>query len=81
MGGGLANADATVNYACKRPYFADTGGGESKLVKIYRRPLWLAPKIENIFYVLLSSTLIYFTYIVVLLFNPHLNNNIYHFLT
>ena len=70
MGGGLANANATVNCACKRPHFTDAGGagGESKLVKIYGRPLWLAPKIENIFYVLLSLTLIYFTYIVVLLF-------------
>ena len=26
-GGGLANADATVNFACTRPYVADTGEG------------------------------------------------------
>ena len=25
--GGLANADACVNFACKRPNFADVGGG------------------------------------------------------
>ena len=27
---GLANADATVNFACKRPYFADTGEAAKK---------------------------------------------------
>ena len=26
-GGGLANADACVNFACKRPKFTDVGGG------------------------------------------------------
>ena len=28
-GGGLANADATVNFACTRPYVADTGEGSN----------------------------------------------------
>ena len=32
--GGFPNADATVNFACKMPLFADGGGGGSKMTKI-----------------------------------------------
>ena len=39
MGGGLANADACVNFACKRPNFADVG------VNNGGRPLWMAPHV------------------------------------
>ena len=34
--GGLANADACVNFACKKPNFADVGGGGVKNGKILR---------------------------------------------
>ena len=38
----MANADTTVNFACKRPYFADMGDGSQKLVKFCTHPLWMA---------------------------------------
>ena len=44
-GRGLANADACVNFACKRPNFADVGGrGGKKMAKFFGRPLWMAPR-------------------------------------
>ena len=42
-GGGQANADACVNFACKSSNFADAGGGGSKMTQFCGRPLWMPP--------------------------------------
>ena len=38
-GGGLTNADACANFACKKPNFADVGGGGVKMATFCGRPL------------------------------------------
>ena len=54
VGGWLANADAGVNFACKRPNFADVGRGGSKMAKLCDvlddAPLSSVILIRNIFY-------------------------------
>ena len=42
-GRGFLNADATVNFACKMPHFADRGGGGSKMAKILLKSYVNAP--------------------------------------
>ena len=41
--GDLSNADATVNFACKRSYIANTEGGGLKIGQILRTSFMRAP--------------------------------------